>query len=447
MSTPSTVITVSELTFAIKNQLERGFAYLSIQGEMSNCKLHSSGHLYFDIKDAQAKISAVMFRSAYTKVSRPPKEGDHVIIRGSISVYPPQGKYQLLAVSLDYVGVGQLSIQFEILKKKLLALGLFSQERKKPLPKFPKTIGVITSPTGAVIRDIIHVLFRRNSGFQLILNPVRVQGKEAAREIALAIEQFNAYPLADVIILARGGGSLEDLWPFNEEIVAAAIFASKIPIISAIGHETDFTIADFVADLRAPTPSAAAEIVLSEKAHHLTFLEKMGQNISFALSHHLKRYRTKLDGYCLHPLYGSSYALLAGPMQRLDSLKTRLDDTMRQEILKRQYLLAGRQKEARACKPSTQLKFFRQRLQQLDLSYKQNFFALLQIKKQKINEVVERLKALDPKNVLKRGYSILFALNENSVIVSRQQLIQGQRIRALLTDGEVNLTVDDNNER
>lgn len=443
MSTTSTVITVTQLTAAIKNQLESRFLNITVQGEMSNCKLHSSGHLYFDLKDAGAKIPAVLFRAKENKLSRLPKEGDHVIVAGALSVYPPHGKYQIIARSIEYQGVGELLMRLEVLKKKLSERGWFNAELKKTLPKFPRRIGVVTSPTGAVIRDIIHVLSRRYAGFQLILNPVRVQGSEAAYEIADAIEQMNQYNLCDVMIVGRGGGSLEDLWPFNEEIVAKAIFESRIPIVSAVGHETDVTIADFVADVRAPTPSAAAEIVSAEKQHHLEFLEKMRVHISSALLHRLKHCRARLEGYARHPLFSTSYALLGGPLQRLDELKTRLDSLMRQEVLRRRYLLEGRKKETRALKPTNQVALCRNRLssqiKQLDLSIKNKIVT----NKQKLKEIIQQLTALDPKNVLKRGYSILFALNNGSVIVSARDLTPGERLEALFSDGRTILRVDD----
>jgi exodeoxyribonuclease VII large subunit len=266
------ILSVSALTSAIKNQLESRFPALQVKGEISNLKEQASGHIYFTLKDAEAQIRAVIFRSNARELARPLRNGDQVIVKGELAVYPPQGYYQVVVRKLSYAGVGELLVQLHALKDKLQALGWFSKERKKPLPKFPRTIGVVTSPTGSVIQDILNILGRRFAGFHLILNPVKVQGEGAAEEIARAIDAFNRYQLADVLIVGRGGGSLEDLWAFNEEKVAAAIFASKIPVISAVGHETDFTIADFVADVRAPTPSAAAEIATQEMAQQLQFL-------------------------------------------------------------------------------------------------------------------------------------------------------------------------------
>lgn len=442
MNETSTFITVSALTFAIKNQLESNFVGLTVQGEISNAKLHSSGHFYFDLKDSEAKISAVMFRPDSQQLRRPPKEGDQVIVKGSISVYPPHGKYQMIVRSLEYQGIGELLLKFEMLKKKLQALGWFDQERKKKLPQFPKTIGVVTSPTGAVIQDIIQVLKRRCYGFHLVLYPVRVQGEGAPFEIAQAISEFNRYQLADVLIIGRGGGSLEDLWAFNEAVVVKAIFESEIPTISAVGHETDVTLADFVADIRAPTPSAAAEIVSTETETQIAFLKKIEKSLAYCLQHQLKRYQRDLLSFKRHPLLASPYSVLAAPMQKLDDLKERLDEKIKNEIFKLRETLTGRSREVKALKPTAQLELFKTKLHQLEKRLNETSGATLNLKNQKLKEIKEKLVSLDPKNVLKRGYSILFAEKEGSVIVSAQTLIHGQKLRALLSDGEARLTVN-----
>ena len=441
MSETSTPITVTALTSAIKNQLELRFAHLTVQGEISNAKMQSSGHLYFDLKDAGAKVGAVMFRPQCQTLKRPPKEGDQVIVRGGLSVYAPHGKYQMIVHSLDYMGIGELLLKLEALKKKLHSLGWFDKEHKKPLPAFPRTIGVVTSPTGAVIRDIINILSRRYPGFHLILYPVRVQGIEAPFEIARAIQDFNTHKLADVLIVGRGGGSLEDLWAFNDEKVAKAIFESSIPIVSAVGHETDVTLADFVADVRAPTPSAAAEIISAQTAQHSDFLIRARKNLTYALSHLLKQVRTQLTGYLRHPLLSTPYALLTVPLQRLDELKSKLDEKMRGALLQRRFLLSGRQKQQEALKPTAQIALCRTKLKSYEKRGETIALHLLHMRKQKLKEVSQRLKALDPKNVLKRGYSILFAENKSSVIVSSLELSPGQKLCALLSDGEVNVEV------
>src|SRR5438034_3287228 len=265
------IYSVCERSQEIRNRLEQQFPDVWVTGEVSNFHGATSGHLYFSLKDADAQIRAVCFRSQARYLKFKPADGVSVIARGRLSVYEPRGEYQLVVEFLEPAGLGALQLAFEQLKTRLAAEGLFDPARKRPLPVLPRAIGVVTSPAGAVIRDILLVLRRRFRNMNVLVYPVRVQGEGAAREIAQGIERFNRRPLAaglrpvDVIILARGGGSLEDLWPFNEERVARAIAASKIPVISAVGHETDFTIADFVADLRAPTPSAAAELVVHPK--------------------------------------------------------------------------------------------------------------------------------------------------------------------------------------
>lgn len=344
---------------------------------------------------------------------------------------------------LQFAGIGALLLKLEELKKKLKEKGWFDSQHKKPLPRFPRTIGVVTSPTGAVIRDIIHILSRRFSGFHLILNPVRVQGAEAAQEIAAAIDQFNRFGLADVLIVGRGGGSLEDLWAFNEEIVAGAIFRSQIPIISAVGHETDVTIADFVADLRAPTPSAAAEIVISEKVQQQQFLQKTHQNLGRALDHLLKRYREKLTGICRQPFIASPYVLLGEPLQKIDEVRSKLDGAARQLFLQKRLLLSGRQKQLLALKPTAQLGYFRQKLGRLEKGIFHAFLQQITFKRDRLKKQMGHLSSLNPKNVLGRGYSILFDQNKSSVIVSAQELNPGKTVRALLVDGEAVLTVKD----
>ena len=282
------IFTVSELSLEIKGLLEKRFPDFWVSGEVSNYRGATSGHLYFTLKDASAQIRAVCFRNQARYLKFKPQDGISVIARGHLSVYEARGEYQLYVDYLEPAGVGALQLAFEQLKQKLAAEGLFDAARKKPLPALPRTVGVVTSPTGAVIRDILRVLKRRFRNMNVLLYPVKVQGEGAAEEIAEGVQYFNKHRAADVLIVARGGGSLEDLWAFNEEAVARAIASSKIPIISAVGHETDFTIADFVADLRAPTPSAAAELVvhrkqdlvdeLRDRARHMT------QSVRLAIS-------------------------------------------------------------------------------------------------------------------------------------------------------------------
>src|SRR5213596_2614954 len=264
----SKVFTVAELTRAIRGALETKFSAVWVQGEISNYKPHPSGHQYFTLKDQRAQISCVIWRDTIAPPRQPLVDGTQVQVYGTVTVFEARGQYQLSVQILQLRGVGLLQAKFETLKRKLQAEGLFAPERKRPLPKFPRRIGIVTSPRGAAIRDMLNVLRRRAPWLQILINPVRVQGTGAAQEIAVAIRELGqsneAFAPVDLVVVTRGGGSIEDLWDFNEEIVARAVFHSALPVISAVGHEIDFTICDFVADLRAPTPSAAAELIVPD---------------------------------------------------------------------------------------------------------------------------------------------------------------------------------------
>jgi len=413
------VLSVTELTLSIKKQLESRFPYVNVQGEITNFKEQASGHLYFTLKDAGSQISGVLFRGNAQGLSRMPKNGDQVIVQGELSVYAPRGNYQLIVRQLQYAGVGELLLKLHALKAKLESRGWFDKSRKKPLPTAPKTIGVVTSPTGAVIQDMINVLSRRHAKFHLLLNPVKVQGDGAAQEIALAIDHFNQYNLADVLIVGRGGGSLEDLWAFNEEIVAEAIFRSKIPIISAVGHETDFSIADFVADVRAPTPSAAAEIVMAAATEHLHYLAQANKRLNQSMLHFLSGYRHRLETVRRQPVLTSPFAILGQAAQHLDDLSEDLSQTMQQSVVTKKLQLAGLQRQLLALDPMV-------RVQHL---------------KQKLSQLTSHLKSIDPKNLLTKGYSILFRENSNSVIFSPNEVQAGENVRVLVKDGEIKARV------
>lgn len=481
------VLTVSQLTNAIKMCLESTFPLLWLQGEVSNCKSHTSGHLYLSLKDNNAQIAAVMYRADAARLKMIPKDGDRVIVRGELNVYAQGGKYQLVIKELRPVGLGELLQKLEELKIKLNKKGYFKKEHKKPLPKMPKRIGVVTSPTGAVIQDILHVLTRRFSGFHLILNPVKVQGEGAAQEIAQAIKQFNDHHLVDVMIVGRGGGSIEDLWAFNEEVVADAIFHSKIPIISAVGHETDHCIADYVADVRAPTPSVAAELVIAEKDQQLTYLAQLQQRMQQTMRHLIRHQKQQLIGISRHPIFLSPYGILGAWMQKLDDLRQDTDDAVLQKITHFKHLLDARQKHVQSMKPTTQIHHFRQKLTYFDKSFRavllvkittwkkrvqqiegglfqlwqgqqknrrrlfQAESSLKQIDylmkkglayhKEKVQKVTEALHAVNPKNLLSKGYAIVFAENDHSVITSVRAVQKQQDLRILLSDGEILSTV------
>jgi exodeoxyribonuclease VII large subunit len=319
------ILSVSDLTKQIKGVLELGFSNLLVQGEISNFKLHSSGHLYFTLKDQGSQINAVMWRGRAGSLLFKPTDGMKVIARGNITVYEPRGNYQLDCLSLQPLGVGELQLAFERLKQKLFAEGLFSDENKKALPEFPQRIGIVTSPTGAAIQDIISVLSRRMPSVEIILVPVKVQGIGAGEEIAEAINDLNESGLIDVMIVGRGGGSLEDLWAFNEEVVARAIFASHIPVISAVGHEIDFSISDFVADLRAPTPSAAAELVVKDKNELIELIRNFWYTMNTSMTNSIASYKQTVANLISSYSFNKPHDLVRQKSQQLDELMRRLD--------------------------------------------------------------------------------------------------------------------------
>lgn len=418
------ILTVSQLTAAIKQKLEVGFASISVRGEVSNLRVQSSGHIYFTLKDAGSQVSAVLFKGQSYRLSQPLKEGDQIVISGELSVYVPRGNYQIIVREVEFSGVGELLKKLHALKLKLEGLGWFDPAIKKPLPKLPRTIGVVTSPTGSVIQDMLHILSRRYSGFHLILNPVRVQGELAAAEIAQAIKDFNTHRLADVLIVGRGGGSFEDLWPFNEEIVARAIHESQIPIISAVGHETDFTIADFVADLRAPTPSAAAELVTLEKNQLMLQLRKAKVGILQTMQTHLRTHRRMLETISKQPVLKSPYNILASYIQKVDDIRADLKLALKQ--------ILGQQKR----------KDFNKIGVSLELAAKKH----IEQKRRRLEQLTDHLRAIDPRNLLKKGYSIVFREKNDSVILSKEGLEPEEILRIQVSNGKIRVKVEETYE-
>ena len=325
--------TVTQITRRIRQVLESGFPQVTIEGEISNLKRHTSGHVYFTLKDEHAQIAAVLWRSRAPFLSFPPEDGLRVIVNGRLTLYEPRGSYQVEVSSIRPFGVGEMQLAFEYLKSKLAEEGLFDPAHKKSLPEYPERIGIVTSPDGAALKDILQILKRRFPALEVILNPVRVQGEGAAEEIARAIREFNEYGSVDVLIVGRGGGSMEDLWAYNEEVVARAIYHSAIPIISAVGHEIDFTIADLVADLRAPTPSAAAELVVQDQATVLEHVHKywytMHESVHTMLDQHRDTIRHFLTSYSFH----RPIDLLKQASQRVDELERGLTTALRHRFI------------------------------------------------------------------------------------------------------------------
>jgi exodeoxyribonuclease VII large subunit len=348
-------LTVSQLTNSIRISLESRFASVWVEGEISNFKDHSSGHWYFTLKDQNAQLRAKCFRSANVRIRFRPANGLHVRARGKLSVYAPRGEYELVVDALDPVGAGALQVAFEQMRARLQAEGLFAQELKRPLPVFPRRVGIVTSPTGAAIRDILNVISRRTRTVHVLFSPARVQGDSAGPDIARAIRFINQYheralqdgrtaDLVDVLIVGRGGGSTEDLWAFNQEEVARAIRKSVIPVISAVGHETDFTIADFVADLRAPTPSAAAELVAKHEGELCSALDQLGRQLTRFMKYRVVDLRSRVQKQALSPAFDEVKSQLRDARRRFDTASTSCIDateTRLQEARERLGLVAA----------------------------------------------------------------------------------------------------------
>ncbi len=465
MTTKSIILTVSELTRAIKFKLEADFSRVLVQGEVSNFKRQSSGHLYFTLKDAGSQIQAVMFSSDAKSLSKDPKAGDQVQVVGELNVYPPRGNYQIVVRSLKASGLGQLLLLLEERKKKYLNLGYFLKDHKKSIPVSPKKIGVISSPTGAVIRDILQILTRRSKGFHVLLYPVRVQGEGAKEEISSAIEDFNLHKLADVLIVARGGGSMEDLWAFNEPCVIESIYKSQIPIISAVGHETDTTLSDLTADLRAPTPSAAAELVSLESCKTLEKLEGLKKQFQDIFRIHLEQRKKAIRSFENHPYILSPLRLLQPFAQQLDEASMRLDQILSRYLLRKKECLNELALKQKELNPTLRIEQARHRLVQIEQYLSQHFSSYLQNKRQKLSFFIEKLdriiqmhlqrkklnfeklsthlEAVHPQKLLEKGYSILFDENKKSVILSTQDISLKQRIKVVLKDGFLKASVDE----
>lgn len=356
------VFTISELTGSIKRLLESKFPMITVEGEISNLKRQTSGHIYFTLKDEGAQLNAIIWRSTAANLKTELSDGTKVIVKGSIAVYEPSGRYQIIITSIRPVGIGELQIAFEKLKNKLSAEGLFDESHKKALPKYPKNIGVVTSVTGAAIRDIVSIISRRYPVAELIIYPTAVQGPGAGNEIANGIKNFNEYNKVDIIIVGRGGGSLEDLWAFNEEVVARAIYDSEIPIISAVGHHVDYTISDFVADLRAPTPSVAGELAVPDRGE---IIEDMKNQINY--------------------LYSS----------------------IEQMIYENKKHITGLMKSYAFNKPVEALRRYQQKIDEYINIIETKINHKIELHKRNLESLLKRITTVNPKSIMKRGYCLI----------------------------------------
>jgi exodeoxyribonuclease VII large subunit len=428
------IISVTQLNRRARQLLETQFALIWVEGELSNVSVPSSGHWYFTLKDSGAQVRCAMFRNRNQQVRFKPQQGMQVVIRARVSLYEERGDYQIIAEHMEEAGTGALQRQFEALKNKLMQEGLFADARKKSLPKMPQHIAVITSPTGAAVRDILHVLDRRFASIPVTIIPVAVQGKEAAPQIVNALDMANRSKLFDVIILGRGGGSLEDLWAFNEEIVARAIAASQIPVISAVGHETDFTIADFVADLRAPTPSAAAEIAVPDSDEWLDKIIGYEVLLEEAMQRKLEFLQQKL--HWLQSRLRHPKARIEQANQRLDYLEMRLQQVMLQKIQRYKHQLQSLQLRKAPWHPRVQLQKLQQRLQNASQRLQPLPKQILFKKNQQFQSAVRLLNTLNPLKTLDRGYALVTLQDGKTPVTSSKQIQSGSQLTTRVAEGE-----------
>jgi exodeoxyribonuclease VII large subunit len=442
------VFSVSELTADIRRLLEQHVGQVWVTGEITNCRAQSSGHVYFTLKDAAAQLNCIVFRTDALANRAALQDGRKVVLKGEMTVYEPRGQYQLRVLAVELQGVGALQAAFEKLKEKLAAEGLFAPERKRPLPRFPQRIGLVTSPAGAALRDVLHVARRRNPSLEIIFAPCAVQGPGAAAEIAAAIALLNQWSeipgrKLDVILLTRGGGSLEDLWAFNEEIVARAIFHSALPVVSAVGHEIDFTISDFAADLRAATPSAAAEILTEAVFSSGKWLGQARAQMRDLVRQrwlgerrHFQQLWQRLRA--LHPR-----RLLHQRLQRLDELQLTISRCARQQLQKCR--LAGQNLGVRLdrVRPGQLLAQRRAALAREQRRLRERIRDDLRNLRQRGDALQARLRVLGPEQVLARGYSITRDAASGKIIRSKEQTRPGQTLKTRLQSGEVRSVVQE----
>ena len=430
------IYSVSQLNQSVRLMLENQLGAVWLTGEISNFSQPVSGHWYLSLKDENAQVRCAMFRMKNLRVSFRPTNGMQVLVRANVSLYEPRGDYQLIIESMHLAGEGLLMQQFEALKLKLAAEGLFAQHLKKNLPHFSKAVGIITSKTGAALQDILHILQRRDPSLKIIIYPTAVQGKDAATEIAQMIELANQRQEVDVLIVGRGGGSLEDLWCFNEEMVARAIFHSHLPVISAVGHETDVTIADFVADVRAPTPSAAAELVSRNQTELLQQLQYRRQRLEIALDRLFAEKQQKLKHLSLRLHNQHPQAQLRIQQQLITQLSHRLQQTLRHHWQKTAENLTVLSMRLYKNPLPLRLQQYEQQLAQLKVRLNSHMNLTLSLQQKQLAHLCGKLDSLSPLKVLARGYSIT-QNQQNFTIRSMKDVNVGEQIKTRLPDGDI----------
>ena len=435
------ILTVSELTRGVRLLLESKYAEVWVEGEISNARLWKTGHLYFTLKDESAQMKAVMFRSALRHQRFRPDDGQHVIARGRLSVYEPKGEYQIICEHLEPHGLGARQLAFDQLRKQLSQEGLFDEGRKRPLPSLPRKIGVVTSLDGAAIRDIINVLSRRYPNVHVVIGPARVQGDGAASEIVRTMQALGRIPGIDVIIVGRGGGSVEDLWAFNEEPVARAIAAMPVPVISAVGHETDYTISDFVADLRAPTPSAAAELVVAQKDEITARILRLGERLRATVRDGLQRRRTLVHRLEARPGLAGWPARVALRGRRVDEVSHQLTRVARSGLRRRERRVHEWRLRLEALDLGRRLGRIRTRLAEARGGLTAAARATHRGRDAQLRIATGRLETLSPLAVLARGYAVCWDAERSQIIRDAAVVSPGQHIHVTLDRGALDCEV------
>jgi exodeoxyribonuclease VII large subunit len=441
------VYSVSELTSRIKEQLETGFPAVWVQGEISNLRIPGSGHAYFTLKDETAQLRAVLFRNRGRRIRFEPEDGMQVLAFGGLDVYAARGEYQLVVELLEPKGVGALQYAFEQLKRRLEAEGLFDKARKRPLPVYPRVIAIVTSPTGAAIRDMLNIIGRRFGDLHILVVPVRVQGDGAPAEIVAALALLTEVPGLDVVIVGRGGGSIEDLWAFNDERVARAIATCCVPVISAVGHETDFTIADFVADLRAPTPSGAAELVVREKLAIVQGLVELHERLRTAMSSQLARWEERVIGLARRRVLTEPGRALRESTRRLDEARASLHAAARAHQRGLAHRLELATNALSSQHPLARISHGAAVLTQLRGRLAVSATHRAVHSRHRLAAAVGRLQSLSPLAVLGRGYSLTRRVQSGEVVRSAVGLRVGDAIEVLLGEGSLGAQVTDVKER
>ena len=433
--------TVSKLTRRVKDLLEREVSYVWVEGEISNFRVSPAGHAYFTLKDKNTQVDAVMFRGKLMRVKFAPESGLEVVVHGQVTVYEKRGNYQIICEKMQPKGMGALQLAFEKLRKKLAAEGLFDEAIKKPIPALPKTIGIVTSPTGAAIRDILNVIRRRFANVHILIWPARVQGDEAAPEIAEGIGVLDAWGV-DVMIVGRGGGSLEDLWPFNEESVVRAVHAAKTPVISAVGHEIDFTLTDFAADLRAPTPSAAAELVVQERDAIKEKLTVLKRRVARAMKSHVERVRGRLAIARSATIFRRPEELLRQRRQETDELRARLEAAAVGRVRELRIRTERGARSLALLSPANELRRKREGLVSLRRRHIRAALAVGERARSRFRALSARLDALSPLAILARGYALAWKLPEDELVREAGQLAPGDTLSLRFGKGAATATVN-----